>query len=141
MRCPVFITWWCVAPCRRCPRCRGTTSWPDGRGSDTRAPTEATSAGLSARRTTVPADTPPPGARSRGHLLRPSKISGRYTAAVPLLPFGTCGHSLPPCLWSAAPRGCICSECCPKPGPSSRRWIRCRPTLRCCPATENRGKG
>lgn len=90
MRSRVFITWWCVAPCRRCPNCCGVMSWPDGRGSDTTAPTAAASAGLSVRRTTALADTPPPGkgARSHGYLLQPPpspsprNISGHYCKRV-----------------------------------------------------------
>lgn len=144
----VFITWRRVAPCQRCPRCFGVTSWPDGRGNDTTAPTEAASAGLSVRRTTAPADTPPPWKRCEKAMVtsRPPPTSQAAavnvfvrTSAVRFPPFGTFGRSLPPCLWSAALRGCIGSECCPGPGPSGRIWIRCRPTSRRCPATKNKG--
>lgn len=61
------------------------------------------------------------------------------TSAVCFPPFGTFGHCLLQCLWSGALRGCICSECCPEPGPLGRIRIRCRPTSRCCPATKNKG--
>lgn len=135
-----FITWWCVAPRQRCPNCCGGVSWPDGQGSDTTAPTEAASAGFSVRRTTSPADTPPPGksVRSHGYLLHPQVISSCYCLRC-FRPFGTFGCSLPQCLWSAVLRGCIGSECCPEPGPSGRIWIGYRPTSRCCPATKNKG--
>lgn len=146
---PVFITWWCAAPCQRCPNCCGAVSWPDGRGSDTTAPTAAASAGLSARRTTVPADTPPPGKGEQEAMVTcctraPSQATTvnvlACTSAAGFPPFGTFGRSLHWCLWSAALRGCIGSECCPELGPSGRIRIRCRPTSGCCPATKNRGK-
>ena len=55
-----------------------------------------------------------------------------------LVPSGTLQHYPPKYLWSAVQRGCIYSECCPKPDPSDRNWTGCLPTAECCPAALHR---
>lgn len=77
----------------------------------------------------------------RGYLQEPPPSSQPRWKCVSVPPFGTSGRYLPRRPWSAAPRGCICSGCCPEPDPSGRTGIRCHPTSRCCPATTTQGDG
>lgn len=55
------LTWWSAAQHQTSPDCCGAVCWPGGRGSGTRVPAGATSAGPSAQRTSALANTEPSG--------------------------------------------------------------------------------
>lgn len=59
------LTWWSAAQHQTSPDRCGAVCWPGGRGSGTRVPAGATSAGPSAQRTSALANTEPSGEGKR----------------------------------------------------------------------------